>query len=149
MLEQVGVRFCLRPQENSSDKGGKPSKDKSDDRGCLGARALSGSGGAKLANVYNGGAAELAGLAAGDIVVALNGLRVSGTDLEDRVAKTAVGTKLSVHAFRRDELIETTLEVGTPVPDTAYFELVEDASDEVVARRNAWLGIKPDGEATA
>ncbi len=143
LLEQVGVRFCLRPQENSTDKGGKPSKNKPEDKGCLGARALAGNGGAKLANVYNGGAAEAAGLAAGDIVVALDGLRVTGTDLEDRVAKASVGTELSVHAFRRDELVETTLKVGAPVADTAYFELVEDASDDVVARRNAWLGLKP------
>ena len=26
LLEMVGVRFCLRPQENSTDKGGKASK---------------------------------------------------------------------------------------------------------------------------
>ena len=99
-------------------------------------------------NVYNDGAAEAAGLAAGDIVIALNGLRVSGTDLEDRVARASVGTKLSVHAFRRDELIETTLVVGEPVSDTAYFELVEDASDDVVARRNAWLSLDPNVNTT-
>ena len=149
LLEQVGVRFSLRPQQNSNDKGGQPLKSQSEIKGCLGARAISGSGGAKLVNVYNDGAAEAAGLAPGDVVIALNGLRVSGTDLEDRVAKISVGTTISVHAFRRDELIETTLIVGEPVADTVYFELVEDASDDVVARRNAWLGLEPKIDAEA
>ena len=46
-----------------------------------------------------------------------------------------------MHAFRRDELVTTTLKVGSPVADTVYFELIEDASEAVVARRNAWLGL--------
>ena len=79
--------------------------------------------------------------------MALNGLRVSGTDLEDRVAKLAAGTTVTIHAFRRDELITTTLTVGQPVADTAFFELVEEVSDEVLARRQAWLGLDSTGDA--
>jgi predicted metalloprotease with PDZ domain len=149
LLEPLGVRFCLRPQENSSDKGGKPSKKKVTEQGCLGARTGTGGFGAKVLNVFDGGAALEAGLAAGDVVVALDGLRVTGTDLEDRVAALKVGAEVAVHAFRRDELITTTLKVGEPVADTVYFELVKDASDEMVARRNAWLGLDASEAASA
>ncbi|MBT6175845.1 MAG: M61 family metallopeptidase [Deltaproteobacteria bacterium] len=141
LLEPLGVRFCVRPQENSADKGGKPSKKKVTEQGCIGARTGAGGFGAKVLNVFDGAAAEDAGLAAGDVVVALDGLRVTGTDLEDRVAALKVGEEVSVHAFRRDELVTTTLKVGSPVADTVYFELIEDASEAVVARRNAWLGL--------
>jgi len=149
LLEPMGIRFCVRPQENSTDKGGKASKKKVEEQGSVGARTAAGGSGSKILNVFAGGAAEAAGLAAGDVVVALDGLRVTGTELEDRVAAAKVGAELCVHAFRRDELLTTTLVVGEPVADTVYFEVVEDASEEVVARRNAWLGLKPvEGEAS-
>ncbi|WP_426117200.1 M61 family metallopeptidase [Massilia sp. PWRC2] len=61
----------------------------------------------KLAQVHEGGAAHLAGLSAGDILVAVDGLRVGGTaaSLEGLLARYQVGQSVQVHAFRRDELM--------------------------------------------
>ena len=58
----------------------------------------------KLTQVHEGGAAHSAGLSAGDVVIALDGLRVGGA-LETMLARYKVGDTVTVHAFRRDELM--------------------------------------------
>ncbi|HZX26751.1 MAG TPA: M61 family metallopeptidase [Telluria sp.] len=58
----------------------------------------------KLTQVHEGGAAHQAGLSAGDILLAIDGLRVGG-NLEAILARYSVGDAISVHVFRRDELM--------------------------------------------
>jgi predicted metalloprotease with PDZ domain len=63
----------------------------------------------KLANVYESGAAHRAGLSAGDVLVAINGLRVTAADVADNLAAClspyTLGETVQVYAFRRDELL--------------------------------------------
>lgn len=73
----------------------------------------------RLATVYDGGAAQTAGLASGDVLVAIDGLRVSATSLEKQLARHSPGDLLKVHAFRRDELMCFSLRLDPPASDTA------------------------------
>lgn len=61
----------------------------------------------KLSQVHEGGAAHLAGLSAGDILLAIDGLRVAGnpSNLDALLARYRVGASVKIHAFRRDELM--------------------------------------------
>ncbi len=59
----------------------------------------------KLSSVHEGGAAHRAGLSAGDVLVAVDGLRATHANLDGLLARYAVGAKVEVHAFRRDELM--------------------------------------------
>ncbi|MGO4475893.1 M61 family metallopeptidase [Massilia sp. 2TAF26] len=63
--------------------------------------------GTKLSQVHEGGAAHQAGLSAGDIVIAVDGLRVNGnpSNLDQLLSRYRVGDTVTVHAFRRDELM--------------------------------------------
>ncbi|WP_296943154.1 M61 family metallopeptidase [uncultured Massilia sp.] len=76
-------------------------------------------GGARLTQVHEGGAAHQAGLSAGDVVIAVDGLRVNGnpSNLDQLFARYRVGDTVEVHAFRRDELMrfDVTLQ-GDRVP---------------------------------
>ncbi|GGC16076.1 M61 family metallopeptidase [Pseudoduganella buxea] len=60
----------------------------------------------KLTAVHEGGAAHRAGLSAGDLLVAIDGLRVTGnpSNLDNLLGRYRVGDTVQVHAFRRDEL---------------------------------------------
>jgi predicted metalloprotease with PDZ domain len=58
----------------------------------------------KLSSVHEGGAAHQAGLSAGDLLVAIDGLRATPASLEALLSRYAVGATVEVHAFRRDEL---------------------------------------------
>lgn len=66
----------------------------------------------KLGAVHEAGAAHKAGLSAGDLLVAIDGLRVTSGNLDGLLQRYRVGDKIAVHAFRRDELMqfELTLE---------------------------------------
>ena len=91
-------------------KGGKPSLDVGIGRDA---------GGARLTNVHEGGPAHQAGLSAGDVVIALDGLRVNGnpSNLDTLLARYKVGDKVTLHAFRRDELMTFTVTLqGDRVP---------------------------------
>jgi predicted metalloprotease with PDZ domain len=64
-------------------------------------------GDAKLAQVHEGGAAHLGGLSAGDVLVALDGLRIVAqpANLDTLLGRYQVGQRVAIHAFRRDELM--------------------------------------------
>jgi predicted metalloprotease with PDZ domain len=69
--------------------------------------------------VHEGGAAHAAGLSAGDLVMAVDGLRVSGASggLDAMLARYKVGDTVQVHAFRRDELMTFSVKLqGDRVP---------------------------------
>jgi predicted metalloprotease with PDZ domain len=59
----------------------------------------------KLTQVHEGGAAHKAGLSAGDVVIAVDGLRVPAGGLDAILGRYKVGDTVAVHAFRRDELM--------------------------------------------
>jgi predicted metalloprotease with PDZ domain len=93
----------------------------------------------KLANVFAGGAAELAGLSAGDTLVAFDGLKATADRIDAYARDARPGDRIAVHAFRRDELIEATLELAAAPEDTAWLALDPDAPADAVARRERWL----------
>jgi predicted metalloprotease with PDZ domain len=61
----------------------------------------------KLSQVHEGGAAHRAGLSAGDVLVAVDGIRVTGAPaaVDGLLSRYRVGDTVAVHAFRRDELM--------------------------------------------
>ena len=75
--------------------------------------------GVKLTQVHEGGAAHQAGLSAGDVLIAVDGLRVNAnpSNLDQLCARYRVDDTVTVHAFRRDELMtfDVTLQ-GDRVP---------------------------------
>ena len=77
---------------------------------------------------------------AGDVIVALDGIKVTRASLEKRIHACRPGDRLAVHAFRRDELFETSLLLIAPQADTCELNLKADADPQTLARRSVWLG---------
>ena len=73
----------------------------------------------RLATVYDDGAAQAAGLSAGDLLLAIDGLRVTPASLDKQLARHQPGETIRVHAFRRDELLSFTVKLDPPTADTA------------------------------
>jgi predicted metalloprotease with PDZ domain len=123
MLEPFGV--SLAPER---DKNARPT---------LGAR-VRGGGDCTLAAVHDGSAAQKAGLSAGDVLVAIDGLRVTGSNLDALLSRYLPGAKVEVHAFRRDEL--RTVQVKLDGPEVSRYSLT--VTDRRTAARNwreRWL----------
>jgi predicted metalloprotease with PDZ domain len=94
-------------------------------------------GDSKLTQVHEGGAAHRAGLSAGDVLVAVDGLRVSGnpSNLDTLLGRYRVGDAVEIHAFRRDELMTFNVKLlGDRVPGIA---LEVTASDKKLKRPSA------------
>jgi predicted metalloprotease with PDZ domain len=140
LLEPFGIRLHVRPLESDADQGGKPGKADADKRGTLNVSLGAGDDGAHLGVVHDGGAAQLAGLSAGDVIIAVDGLKVTRGTLNKVIGDHAPGDRVKIHAFRRDELFEVEATVGAPDKRAAWFTLDDHATPEQLARRAAWLG---------
>ncbi|HRP97587.1 MAG TPA: PDZ domain-containing protein [Rhodocyclaceae bacterium] len=125
LLEPFGVDFRL------DTAGAAPT---------LGVKLAAGNGEAKLANVFDGGAAQTAGLSAGDVLVAVDGLRVTAGNLDAMLARRRVGERVEVHAFRRDELMCFAVELDPPRAEVAKLSLRPRLSAKARALRKGWLG---------
>jgi predicted metalloprotease with PDZ domain len=97
-------------------------------------------GDCKLTQVHEGGAAHRAGLSAGDVLVAVDGLRVSGnpSNLDALLSRFRVGDTVGVHAFRRDELMTFKVELqGDRVPGISLSIASTDKKTKGLARPSA------------
>ena len=128
------------------DRGGKPGKSPSSSEAApscwLGAK-VTGTAEPRLQHVFSGGPAERAGLAGGDVVVAIDGLRASADAIKKLLGRRRAGETIAVHAFRRDELVVAELALEAAPEDTCWLTLAAVVDDDTRARRNAWLGIVP------
>ena len=137
LLHAFGVEFHLRASSGAKDRGGQAAAANGLPRSAFGAKI---DADAKLIHAYTGGAAELAGLAAGDVLIALDGLKATADSLASVLRTREPGTRVPVHAFRRDELFETTLTLQPPPMDTCYLTCTEAPDARIRELRSAWLG---------
>ena len=138
-LAQLGVSLHWRARLSSSDVGGMRSEDKASESNkpaspWLGANLVDAPGGVKITHVMHGGPAQRAGLSAGDLVVAINRLSVSKSDVDNNLERYASCNHLSVHYFRLGQLYEAQLPVVSAPEDTAVLCVDEESKVQ------AWLG---------
>lgn len=95
-------------------------------------------GDARLVQVYDGGAAQLAGLSAGDSIIAIEGLRVTAISLERSIKRYTVGSNIEILACRRDEIKRFSLTLLAQPASTCSL-ISHDTPVEAKTRRSAWL----------
>ena len=136
LLDAFGVALHVRAASGASDRGGQPAA------GAMPTCWFGAKVGRDLAlqHVFSGSPAERAGLAARDVLVAIDGLRASVEAMDALVTHHGSGERIIVHAFRRDELIIAEVVLDEAPLDTCYLTLRDDAPADVLARRRAWLG---------
>ena len=103
-------------------------------RPWLGARLKHEGNKTRLSHVLSASPAEQAGLAAGDVLVALQGYEVTPQTLDALLARLVVGQEVACHYFRQGALGSTKLTPVAPPADTA--ELAVVAGEKVYG----WLG---------
>jgi predicted metalloprotease with PDZ domain len=95
--------------------------------------------GIRVEQVFDHGAAQQAGISAGDEIVAVDGLRMSVKQFENYLSDTEPGDSIEVHLFRRDQLLKLELQPQQAASDTCYFELKEPTDTEIKKRQSDWL----------
>jgi predicted metalloprotease with PDZ domain len=136
LLAEFGVEAGLRAAVSEADAGGR-----------AGGRPAGATLGLKLrpgdltvAHVVAGGPAQRAGLSGGDVLVALDGLKLSPGLWPHKLLALAPGQNCTLHYFRSDELMSAELTAEAPPLDTWTLTLAANPSPERLARRRAWLG---------
>ena len=140
LLSRAGIDAALRPREGTKDRGGKAGKTPEADwatRGDLG--VLLRPSGAKVRSVLADGPAMHAGVAPGDEIVAMNGIK-AGADLPIRIARLNPGDPVVLHVFRRDELHTLTATLRAAPRDTVVLTLPKRTAEAAEAVLDDWLG---------
>ncbi|MCP5269130.1 MAG: M61 family metallopeptidase [Zoogloeaceae bacterium] len=109
-------------------------REASSKQAALGAKLSNEGNEVRLATVYSGSPAEAAGLSAGDLLVAIDQLRMTPTTIERLLGRKKPGETVSVHAFRRDELMHFTVRLAAPAVDKST--LTAEGNN---ALRKQWL----------
>ncbi len=124
-LEPVGLRLERETQQQKA---------------WLGVSTEAGDGPPRVKYVPTGSPAHAHGVYAGDEIVALDGWKVTGDNLSKLVEDKSPGDSIDIHLFRRGELREYNVELGSTPPDTYRVCTRDDASDEARELLRGWLG---------
>ncbi len=135
-LADFGVQAVCRVTCGDTDVGGRCTGPES--RVSLGLKLRASE--LRVAQVFSDGPAAQAGLAAGDQLVAVDGLRLSAATWAARLQSLTPGRPYSLHLFRNDELLEVSVVPQASPADTWTLTLDTKASAEALRRRQAWLG---------
>ncbi|MGB1465438.1 MAG: PDZ domain-containing protein, partial [Alcanivorax nanhaiticus] len=135
LLAERGVELNWRSAAGHADNGGKPGKEGIPH---LGARMVADPVGAKIAVAFEQGPAMAAGLSAGDIIIAVDGLQATNANLDNLLANFLPGETVELHAFRRDELMTFKVKIGPSEPSTAFLSIAKGGLTE---KGKAWLHV--------
>ena len=92
--------------------------------------------------VHNDGPSECAGVAPGDVAVALDGIALTAANCDRRLKNYRDGDTVELVFFRGDELMSTEMRLTASPATTVYLQADDAADAPAVSRRNAWL--QPD-----
>ena len=141
LLQDVGVDFTLRPAENALDQGGHGARTATPvSRVSLGMKTRDENGRCKVATVMADSPAQLAGISPGDELVAVNELKVTHASLEVLRTRLVIDQPVTVHLFRRDELIVTRCTPRAAPADVCQLSVDMAAAPEAARARGLWLG---------
>ncbi len=136
LLERFGVSMTSSGTQDSGAASGAVDGA----RLVLGVNLRSRDGALELVNVLADSVAEQAGLAPGDLLIALDDLRVTEASLPKRLARYRVGDAISAHAFRGDELLQFELRLKGSPPGNVSLALDSEPDQKAAERRRQWLG---------
>ena len=142
LLATMGIELRMRPSRGPKDLGGVIDDVKQGPpRADLGIRLQQGVADPVIGIVLTDSPAQQGGLAPGDTLVALDGLRIQRDQLDDVIAKVPEGAEVDVHVFRQDELMQFRVRPRPAPADTCELRIQTKAPPETARRRAEWLGL--------
>lgn len=140
LLAPRGIELNWRPADSHSDPGGESGHPERPSP-HLGLRLADDPAGARVAVCYEQGAGMAAGLSAGDVIIALDHLKVNTGNLDEVLAGFYPGEQVEIHAFRRDELMRFTVTLREDEASTAWLRV---APNGLTDKGRRWLHQEAD-----
>lgn len=94
---------------------------------------------AKVQHVYEGGAAHRGGVAAGDVLVALDNVRVTATNIDKLLSRYCVGDVVSLHVYRGDVLMLLSITLMSDVRPQYILQQRSKPSAAMLSSFRSWL----------
>lgn len=135
-LEHFGTDTFWRAAKTATDLGGEANEEVQ--KPATGMRWKAHAKGIELTHVLDGGAAQLGGLSAGDLVIAVDSYAIDPAGLELYLSRTCAGQTLTVAFFRHDELHSVEIALQEAEKDTCYLI----ASPKGESAFSSWLSSK-------
>jgi len=131
----VSLEFCSQPEGM-----GAAAADGGAARCALGVRFRDDGGRVVLTSVLADTAAQQAGVAGGDELLAVGGLKVTPASYASVLGQFEPGDLVTVTVFRRDELLQFEIVLDAAPESQCKLSLQQDVAPEIAKRRSAWLG---------
>ncbi len=137
IFTELGINFQLLPQQKHNEKGGFV-------KAKLERKAVANLGithkpdplGVKVLTVDASTCGATCGLSSGDIIIAIDNIRVTSLELDKSIAQIPLGEKIQISYFRRERLYHVECLLTEVVPNIVYLSLQsEQESPELLA----WL----------
>ncbi|MDO6461917.1 PDZ domain-containing protein [Granulosicoccaceae sp. 1_MG-2023] len=142
LFASLGIDVHWRPASSRTDAGGEPAQEKRTPL-SLGARYRAHAKGLEITHVLDGGAAQKAGLSAGDVVVAVDEMSTDPGLLDALIERRQSGDTLIFHYFRLDALYTARVVLQPAAADTCYLTISDSGRDTACA----WLAPAPRAHA--
>ncbi len=127
LLKPFGIEVLQRPAVESAAFA------------LLGVQLASGAD-CRLAYVHDGTPAQAAGLSAGDVVIAVGGLRATPGNLDKLLLRYSPGDRVELAGFRRDELTHFNVALAQRPPVKTTLVMDPRATAAAIRLRKGWLG---------
>lgn len=141
-FERIGIGYRLRSATKLDDTGKAYDSEPETPQAelVLGAGTAEHQAGVKLLGVANGGAAQQCGLITGDVIIAIDGLKATQLSVDKRIAQLPQHEATTIHAFRRDELMEFRFMPQLAESDTCDLWIIHESNSKLrQQRRLEWL----------
>lgn len=138
-LAAFGVRMNARAATGRKDEGGKPARKEAASVPWLGAILLKHGDRNIFSTISSGSPAETAGIAPGDDAVAINGLRLTSDNFDSRLSEFHPGDRVTITAFRNDELISHPVRLAKAPEDTCFLEIDPEMDMTAKSLFDSWL----------
>jgi predicted metalloprotease with PDZ domain len=139
-------RGVARSDEAKDDSGERPDADDTTtttqpkERTYIGINVEAKDGLASVSSVLTDGPAYKAGVLPGDLIVAVNGERVKGTDLDSILKRIKLGETVKLTLFRYDRLREIEFKADSRAEGKWSVTRVKNPTEQQKAVYEAWLG---------
>ena len=132
LLAEVGVELTLRAPTSPQDVGGAVPASAFASRDVIGfgAKTKAEAIGLKVLGVSNGSPAHHAGLSAGDLLIAADGLQVT-SQFDAVIQQYAIGDSIELHWFRRDVLMTGQLILEAAEKDTVTLSISDESKSKL------------------
>jgi predicted metalloprotease with PDZ domain len=132
-LKPLGLKLATKRKGDDGDESDGPTP-------WIGVDTETRDGAVTVKHVYEDSPADRAGLNAGDVLVAIDGYRVTSDAIKSRLRAFGTGRRVALSLFRRDRLRTVEIELAKHFELDYHIEPIDGASERAVRLRDAWLG---------